>query len=29
MMLIAQVMLGDGAYALRMPALPWESGGLK
>ena len=23
-MLIAQVLLGDGAYALRVPALPWE-----
>ncbi len=25
LMLLAQVLLGDGAYALRMPALPWES----
>jgi putative oxidoreductase len=24
MMLIMKVMLGDGAFALRMPALPWE-----
>jgi putative oxidoreductase len=24
MMLIAQVLLGDGAYAVRVPALPWE-----
>ena len=23
-MLIAQALLGDGAYALRVPALPWE-----
>ena len=23
-MLIAQVLLGDGACALRVPALPWE-----
>ena len=23
-MLIAQVLLGDGAYALRVPALPWK-----
>ena len=23
-MLIAQILLGDGAYALRVPALPWE-----
>jgi hypothetical protein len=23
-MLIAQVLLGDGAYALRVPAMPWE-----
>jgi putative oxidoreductase len=23
-MLVAQVLLGDGAYALRVPALPWE-----
>ena len=23
-MLIAQVLLGDGAYALRAPGLPWE-----
>jgi hypothetical protein len=23
-MLIGQVLLGDGAYALRVPALPWE-----
>ncbi|SRR5258708_7784937 len=26
MMLVAQVLLGDGAYALRVPALPWERG---
>jgi putative oxidoreductase len=25
-MLIAQALLGDGAYALRVPALPWEPG---
>ena len=25
-MLIAQAMLGDGAYALRVPTLPWERG---
>jgi putative oxidoreductase len=24
LMLIVQVLLGDGAYALQMPALPWE-----
>ena len=24
LMLIAQALLGDGAYALRVPALPWE-----
>lgn len=24
MMLIAQVLLGDGAYAVRVPALPWD-----
>ncbi len=24
MMLIAQALLGDGPYALRVPALPWE-----
>ena len=24
LMLVAQVLLGDGAYALPMPALPWE-----
>ena len=24
LMLVAQILLGDGAYALRMPALPWE-----
>ncbi len=23
-MLVAQALLGDGAYALRVPALPWE-----
>ena len=23
-MLVAQVLLGDGAYALRVPVLPWE-----
>ena len=23
-MLVTQVLLGDGAYALRVPALPWE-----
>jgi putative oxidoreductase len=23
-MLIAQVLLGDGAFALRVPTLPWE-----
>jgi hypothetical protein len=23
-MLITQALLGDGAYALRVPALPWE-----
>jgi putative oxidoreductase len=26
MMLVAQALLGDGAYALRVPALPWERG---
>jgi putative oxidoreductase len=26
MMLVTQILLGDGAYALRMPALPWERG---
>jgi putative oxidoreductase len=26
MMLVAQVLLGDGAFALRAPALPWERG---
>lgn len=25
-MLIAQALLGDGAYAIRAPALPWERG---
>jgi putative oxidoreductase len=25
MMLIAQALLGDGAYAVRVPALPWET----
>ena len=25
-MLVAQALLGDGAYALRVPALPWERG---
>ena len=25
-MLIAQALLGDGAYAVRVPALPWERG---
>jgi putative oxidoreductase len=24
MMLLAQIFLGDGAYAVRMPLLPWE-----
>ena len=24
MMLVAQVILGDGAYALKVPALPWD-----
>jgi len=24
MMLVTQILLGDGAWALRMPALPWE-----
>ena len=24
-MLVGQALLGDGAYALRVPALPWES----
>jgi hypothetical protein len=23
-MLVTQILLGDGAYALHMPALPWE-----
>ena len=27
MMLIVQVLLGDGAYAVRVPALPWERRG--
>ena len=27
LMLVAQALLGDGAYALRVPALPWEPGG--
>jgi putative oxidoreductase len=26
MMLVAQALLGDGAYALRVPALPWHRG---
>ena len=26
LMLVAQALLGDGAYALRVPALPWERG---
>ena len=26
MMLVAQALLGDGAFALRVPALPWERG---
>ena len=26
MMLVMKVALGDGAFALRMPALPWERG---
>jgi hypothetical protein len=25
-MLVAQALLGDGALALRVPALPWERG---
>ena len=25
-MLMAQVLLGDGAYAVRVPVLPWERG---
>jgi putative oxidoreductase len=27
MMLIAQALLGDGAYAVRVPALPWDRRG--
>jgi hypothetical protein len=23
-MLVAQALLGDGVYSVRMPALPWE-----
>ncbi len=26
LMLVTQTLLGDGAYALRVPALPWERG---
>ncbi len=29
LMLVVQVLLGDGAYAVQVPALPWEQRGIQ